>query len=68
MRWVGHKHVLEEKCIQNFGGNLKERHHLEDLGIVMSIILKWILKKWDWRVWTECGSGQKPVAAFVNIA
>jgi len=33
-------------------GNLKERYHLEDLGIDRRIILKWILNKLDWRVWS----------------
>ena len=28
-------------------GNMRERDHLEDLGVDGSIILKWILKKWD---------------------
>jgi hypothetical protein len=28
-------------------GNLRERNHLEDLDIGESIIIKWILKKWD---------------------
>jgi len=28
-------------------GNLKERDHLEDLGIDGTIILKYIFKKWD---------------------
>jgi hypothetical protein len=28
-------------------GNLKERAHLEDLGVDARIILKFILKKWD---------------------
>jgi hypothetical protein len=33
-------------------GNLTKRDHLEDPGIDERIILKWILKKWDRRVWT----------------
>jgi len=34
-------------------GYLKERSHLEDLSIDGRIILKWILKKENGRVWTE---------------
>jgi hypothetical protein len=33
-------------------GNLKEGYHLEDLGVVGRLILKWILNKLDWRVWS----------------
>jgi hypothetical protein len=32
-------------------GDLRERDHLEDLGIC-GIISKWILEKLDWRAWT----------------
>jgi hypothetical protein len=32
-------------------GNLKERDHLEDVGVGRRIILKVILKKWDGRTW-----------------
>jgi hypothetical protein len=28
-------------------GDMRERNHLEDLGIDGRIILKWILKNWD---------------------
>jgi len=28
-------------------GGLRVRGHLEDLGVVDRIILKWVLKKWD---------------------
>jgi hypothetical protein len=37
--------VGEQKCIQGFGYDLKERDHLANTGIGISIILKWILKK-----------------------
>jgi hypothetical protein len=33
-------------------GNMRERNHLEGLGIDGSIILKWIFKEWDGETWT----------------
>jgi len=33
-------------------GNLRERDHLEDPGRDGRIILRWIFRKWDLRVWT----------------
>jgi len=35
-------------------GNLGERDHLEDTGVDVSIIFRWILRKWD-GVWTNLG-------------
>jgi len=32
--------------------NLMERDHLEDLGVDVRILLKYIFKKWDWEAWT----------------
>jgi hypothetical protein len=29
-----------------------DRDHLEDQGIDGRIILRWILRKWDWGAWT----------------
>ena len=33
-------------------GNLRERVHLEDSGVDVSVILKWIFKKWNEGAWT----------------
>jgi hypothetical protein len=38
-------HGRDEKCIQFFFENLKERDHLGDLGVDGKIILEWILGK-----------------------
>jgi hypothetical protein len=38
----------EESCMQGFWWEkLRERYHLEDLGIDNGILLKWIFKGWD---------------------
>jgi len=42
-------------------GKCEGRRHLEDLGIVGRIILKWIFKMWDEETWTgliDSGQGQ----------
>jgi hypothetical protein len=40
MRGVGHA-----TCMGFWWGNLRKRHHLEDLGVYERIILKWALKE-----------------------
>jgi hypothetical protein len=34
-----------EMCTEFWWGNLKERDHLEELGVEGKIILRWLLKK-----------------------
>jgi len=54
MRWVGHVARMEvEQLHTGFSwGNLRERGHLEDPGLDGSLILQWIFRKWDVRMWT----------------
>jgi hypothetical protein len=51
MRWAGHVACKgEERCIEGFGGK-PERDHLEGLGVAEGIILRYIFKKCNGRVW-----------------
>jgi hypothetical protein len=53
-----------------YGGNLRERDHLEERGVDGRIILGWIFSKWDGEAWTgliwlrtgkaECDCGNEP--------
>jgi hypothetical protein len=35
-----------------WSGNLRERGHLGDISLDRKIILRWIFRKWDERLWT----------------
>jgi hypothetical protein len=53
MRWAGHVARMEGETYTGFWwGNLRERDRLRDQGVDGRIILKWIFRKWDVRVWT----------------
>ena len=48
MRSVVHvARVEEKKRVQDLLGNWQKSDHLEDICVDGSIILKWLLKKWD---------------------
>jgi len=48
------KYEGEERVYRGFWcRNLRERDHLKDCSIDGRIILRWIFKKWDVRIWTE---------------
>ena len=62
MRWAGRiARMGDTKKVRTvfwWGGGLRERDHLEDLGVDGSMIFKWIFKKWDAGHGLECsGSG-----------
>jgi len=38
----------EERRVEGFGGETRERDYLRDTGIDGRIILRWIFRKWDW--------------------
>ena len=53
MRWAGHVDVWRrgEMCTGFWWGKLRERYHLEDLGVDGRIILKWLFKKRERAAW-----------------
>ena len=53
MRWTGHVARMgrEEACKRFSWENLKERDHMEVLGVDGRIILRWIFRKCDMRTW-----------------
>ena len=57
MRWSGHvarKRREERGAYTRFcWGNLRVRDHLGDPGADGRIILRWIFRHWDVRVWTD---------------
>jgi hypothetical protein len=53
MRWTGHVACTGNRRDTGFWwGDLMERAHFEELGVDRRIILIWIFKKWDGKVWT----------------
>jgi hypothetical protein len=53
MRWAGHVAYMGEgrDVYRVLVGKPEERDHLEDSGLVGSIILRWPFRKWDVRAW-----------------
>jgi hypothetical protein len=43
----------EEKCIHCYGRNRERKMPLEDLRMGGRLILKFVVKKQDWREWTR---------------
>jgi hypothetical protein len=41
------------KCAGFWCGQLRERNHMEDLGVDGKTILRCIFKKCDWKAWTD---------------
>jgi hypothetical protein len=54
MEWAGYVVRMGRGKVHTgfWCGNLRERAHMEDLGIDGRIILKWVFEKWNGRAWT----------------
>jgi hypothetical protein len=64
MRWAGHVALWgrAEVDTEFWWGNLRERGHLEDPGVDVGIILRWIFRKWGvetstGKIWLRIGTG-----------
>jgi len=54
IRWAGHVWGRRGVYTGFWWGNLRERDYLRGPGVEGSIILRWLFRKWDVRVWTCC--------------
>jgi hypothetical protein len=54
MRWAGYvSGIGDRRCAYRvWWGDVKERNHLEDLGVDERILLKPVFKKWDGELWS----------------
>jgi hypothetical protein len=52
VRWAGHAARMGELFTGFWWENLRERDHQGDPGVDGRIILRWIFRQWDVRVWT----------------
>jgi len=54
MRWAGHVARMGERrgVYRVLVGKPEGKNHLEDPGLDGRILLRWISRKWDVRVWT----------------
>jgi len=59
-------HGREEAHIQGFGGGTLKEDHLENTGVDVRIILRWILIKWNVRDWIDVAQDRDRWRALVN--
>ena len=70
MRWARHVERVVEKnvCLGFWWGNLWERDLLEDTEVVGSIILQWVIRKWDGGMnWIELAQDRDRWRALVKV-
>jgi hypothetical protein len=48
VEWAGHVERVGEEFLKVFGGDVKEKSYMEDLGVDMVITLNWMLKGIGW--------------------
>jgi hypothetical protein len=69
MGWVGYAACIGERrgAYKVWGGNLRERNHIEDPGIDGRIILRWIFRRgMEGMYWIDLAQNRDKWQALVN--